>query len=215
MRAVCRDACVDLRKGTVMKVIFYEGQRIYLRPIEVEDEPLFRLWMNDPRNWQPLGRCRPVNKVEETQWLEKSHESDKDVVFGIVVREDDRLIGSAGLHRIDWIARAATLGIVIGDIGYQDQGYGTEAVKLVLDYGFTTLNLHRVQLDVFSHNPRAVRAYEKAGFVFEGRLREAFHRQGRYIDVLRYGILRREWEAAGGDALDCAEAYVGAGERSS
>jgi RimJ/RimL family protein N-acetyltransferase len=196
---------------TKMKVVHYEGDRIYLRPLEVEDEPVLRVWINDPRNWRTLGRRRPVNRLVEMDWLENVHKSETDVVFGIVVREEDRLIGSAGLHRIHWVSRVGTFGLAIGDVDSQGRGYGTEATKLVVRYGFTTLNLHRIQLDVFSHNPRAIRAYEKAGFVFEGRLREAFYSEGKYVDVLRYGLLQPEWEKGNEDVLRRCDARVAAG----
>jgi len=178
-----------------MKVQFYQGQRIYFRPLELEDEALLRLWVNDPRNWRTLLRNRPVNAVQEKKWIEGLGASENDVTFGIVVSDGERLIGSTGLHRIDWVSRKAEFGILIGEVEFQNNGFGTEATKLALDYGFGVLNLHRIGLDVYADNPRGIRTYEKAGFVAEGRTREGSFRQGRHVDILRYGILQREWAA--------------------
>ena len=176
-----------------MKVQFYQGERIYFRPLELEDESLLRFWFNDPRNWKTLLRNRPITAVQERKFLEKLGESENEVVFGIVVREGDRLIGTAGLHRIEWVSRKAEFGICIGDVESQNNGFGTEATRLVLDYGFGVLNLNRIGLDVYADSPRGIRTYEKAGFVPEGRAREASFRQGRYVDILKFGILQREW----------------------
>lgn len=176
-----------------MKVSFYEGDRIYFRPLEIEDEPLLRLWFNDPRNWRTLLRNRPITAVQEKKFLEKLGESENEVVFGVVVREGDQLIGTAGLHKIEWVSRKAEFGICIGDVERQNCGFGTETTQLVLDYGFRVLNLNRIGLDVYADNPRGIRTYEKAGFVPEGQVREGSFRDGRYVDVLNYGILQREW----------------------
>jgi RimJ/RimL family protein N-acetyltransferase len=99
---------------------------------------------------------------------------------------------------IDWRSRKAEIGIMIGDKRYWNKGYGTEAMRLILQHGFETLNLHRLYLRVFSDNSRAVRTYEKAGFVLEARMRETNFDNGRYRDDLMMSMLRPEWDAAKG-----------------
>jgi RimJ/RimL family protein N-acetyltransferase len=113
----------------------------------------------------------------------------------IEARQDDgwQLIGNSGFFSIDWRNRNAELGIFIGDKNYRDQGYGTEGVRLLLRHGFSTLNLHRIFLRVFEDNPRAIRAYEKAGFIHEGRQRQAEYHDGQFHDVLFMSVLRPEW----------------------
>ena len=176
-----------------MNVVYYEGDRIYFRPIELEDEAMLRQWINDPRVWCTLSHRHPLNAVREREWIENLGKSTTDYVFGIVVRDGDRLIGTTGLHGIRPAARCASFGIMIGDVEAQNQGYGTEAVRLTVRYGFEELNLNRIALSVFDMNDRARRVYEKAGFVLEGRFRQDFYRQGQYLDVLRYALLRTEW----------------------
>ena len=85
------------------------------------------------------------------------------------------------------------LGIFIGNKDYWGHGYGSDAVRLMLEYGFGQLNLHRVYLYVFAYNKRAIRAYEKCGLKHEGALREAGYKNGRYFDILVMGILENEW----------------------
>ncbi len=176
------------------RVVFYEGQRIYFSPIEPDDEPLLRRYVNDPANWRGLMHRGPINSCREREWIESVGRDGKDYVFGVVVREGDRLIGVTGLHNVQSAARKATFGINIGDRAFQNKGYGTEATLLCLRYGFEELNLNRIALSVFSNNPRAIRCYQKAGFVQEGCLRQAVYRNGRYEDEYQFAILREEWE---------------------
>ncbi len=86
------------------------------------------------------------------------------------------------------------MGISIGEKEYWGKGYGTDAMRVVLRYAFTELNLHRVSLTVFEYNPRAIRSYEKAGFTLEGREREAVFRSGKRTDMIYMGVLREDWE---------------------
>lgn len=177
-----------------MIVKFYEGERIYFRPIELDDEPRLRAWINNPLNWSTLARCMPVNGVREREWIDGLYKDDRNVVLAVVAREGDRHIGNVGLHAIDAVNRKAKFGIMIGDTRFQGLGYGSEAVALTVKYGFEVLNLHRIELDVFADNARARRAYEKAGFVAEGVARQAYYRHGEWVDDVRYAVLRDEWQ---------------------
>jgi RimJ/RimL family protein N-acetyltransferase len=176
------------------RVVSYEGDRIYFRPLEVEDEAMLRRWVNDPRNWRGLNLRPPLNACREREWIENLGKSQTDYVFGIVVRDGDRLIGTTGLHRINANSRKAELGINLGEVACQNKGYGTEAVRLVCRYGFEELNLNRIGLSVFSNNLRAIRCYQKAGFVHEGCLRQALYRNGQFHDEYRFAMLRSEWD---------------------
>lgn len=192
-----------------MAVVYYQGERIYFRPLELADEPLIRQFINDPQVWYTLSHRLPANEQREREWLERQGTSDKDIIFGIVVREGDRLIGSCGLHAIDQISRSAVFGIMVGDLEMQNQGYGTEAVRLTLKLGFEEYNLNRIELQVYEFNGRAMRCYEKAGYVLEGRRRQAMYRHGRYHDVLVYSVLRQEYFAGGNGQVAEARAEAG------
>jgi len=172
---------------------YYPGERIYFKAIEQSDESFLRGWLSDPRNWATLGRVLPIGQAREREWIDGLYKEGGDVVFLIVHRQSDRPIGSTGLHRVHAINRTAVLGLLIGDVEYQGQGYGTEACRLLLKYGFEELNLNRIELGVLATNRAGVRAYEKAGLLREGCFRQACFRNGRYVDELRYAVLREDW----------------------
>jgi RimJ/RimL family protein N-acetyltransferase len=136
-----------------------------------------------------------VHSVKATRaWVEKHLDDWLAHEFHIHTLEDDRLIGSLGLDGEIKVHGDAFVGIGIGDPAYWGQGYGTDAMKIILRYAFMELNLHRVSLDVFDYNPRAIHSYEKAGFRLEGRQRQMMRREGQRWDVIYMGILRADWE---------------------
>jgi RimJ/RimL family protein N-acetyltransferase len=120
--------------------------------------------------------------------------------FGFSVRtlEDDKLIGGVGLWVTSWSHAEAWMGISIGDRDYWGRGYGSDAVRLILQYGFLELNLRRISLGLHAYNERALKSYEKCGFVMEGRMRGEGWRDGVHYDSLWMGILREEWAAQAG-----------------
>ena len=177
-----------------MKNAFRTGERIYLRPLEAEEAPLFQAWLNDPENHQYLQRFRPLNGAEERRWLESLPEQKGTFAFGIALREVERLIGCCDLRGAELPHRSAQLGIAIGEREFQGKGYGAEAIGLLLEYGFATLGLHRIELQVYENNARGIRCYEKCGFRREGVRREARWWAGRWWSVFEYAILEQEWK---------------------
>jgi RimJ/RimL family protein N-acetyltransferase len=173
------------------------GKRVRLRAAEPEDLPRFVAWLNDPEVQAGLSLFLPFSLREEQNWYEEMLKGPADqhvLVIEICEGETWAPAGTCGFHAIDWRNRFAELGIAIGDKVYWNQGYGTEVVRLLLQHGFQTLNLHRIFLRVFANNPRAIRSYEKAGFVHEGRLRQSEFKHGEYVDVLIMSVLRPDWE---------------------
>ena len=136
-----------------------------------------------------------MNALREKGWIEKLYkEGSADVGLAICVKDGQRLIGGCGLHQVRPADRSAQFGILIGDGEYQNQGYGTEATRLMVRYAFEEMNLTRVGLSVFADNRRGLQVYEKVGFVREGCIRQAYYRGRRYHDEVFYGLLRSEWE---------------------
>jgi RimJ/RimL family protein N-acetyltransferase len=103
-------------------------------------------------------------------------------------------VGVTAFFRIDYVSRAAIFYLALLDPQAWSKGFGGEATRLMVDYAFATLNLHRIQLHVCAENAPAIRIYEKAGFVKEGVLRQAMYRRGGYVDFWVMGILREDWE---------------------
>ena len=174
------------------------GERLRLRALERSDVPQYYEWVNDPEVTAGLTLFLPMSTLDEEKWFEDSTQRPQETrPLVIEVREGDgwQMVGNCSFIDLDWVARSAEFGIMIGDKTVWNRGYGTETVLLLLQHGFNTLNLNRISLKVFADNERAIRAYEKAGFVQEGRMRQAVYRQGRYWDVLFMSVLREEWSA--------------------
>ncbi len=175
-----------------MKNAFLIGERIYLRPLEKSDAATLETYINDPEVTRTLCVHRPMNLERELEFIERIAKAETDVVLGIAVKSDDKLIGTTGLHRLDFKDRKAEFGISIGAKEEWDKGYGTEAVRLMVRYGFLTLNLNRIYLRAIEHNARAIRVYESVGFRKEGLLRQDCYRDGRYWDMVVMGILKEK-----------------------
>ncbi len=147
---------------------------------------LVRLLDNDP------ARLWSEKKLKEREEVEK--DPARWTEFMVRTLSDDRLIGFVGLFWLNLSQGEAFTGIGIGDESMWGKGYGTDAIRLALRYAFAELNLRRVSLTVFEYNPRAIRSYQKAGFVIEGRMRGLLLREGRRWDLIYMGILRQDWE---------------------
>lgn len=172
------------------------GDRVRLRHVEKGDLSRFVEWLNDPEVTQGLSFHTPLSMAEEENWFEEMLEGpseERSLCIEAKKSDEWQLIGNSGFFNIDWRNRSAELGLFIGDKTYWGKGYGTEVVELLLQHGFGTLNLHRIFLRVFEDNPRAIRFYEKAGFIHEGRLRQAEYHNGQFHDVLFMSMLRPEW----------------------
>jgi len=170
-----------------------KSAHVALTALRPEDSPSLFEWINDRELVLFNSAYRPVSQAEHDAWFENIRQRSDVLIFGIRLWETDQLIGSCQLHSISSISRNAELQIRLGVSAEHGKGYGTEAVKLLLQFAFTELNLHRVYLHVFATNPRAIQVYEKCGFMREGLLREAAFIDDRYIDVLVMGILREEY----------------------
>lgn len=129
----------------------------------------------------------------EKEWIIASAKKSSPGNFNIIDLETNELIGSVGLDKIKDVSRSAVLGIFIGNDKYRSNGYGTEAIKLLLEYGFKYLNLHSIKLTVLDVNARAYKCYIKCGFKETGRDREAMYLNGKYHDVINMDILESEF----------------------
>lgn len=173
------------------------GNRIRLRRDERSDLPKFVEWLNDPEVRRYLSMSLPISQAGEENWFENMlKRPPEEQPFAIEIRDGDawRLIGNCGFFEIDQRARSSEVGIFIGDKSCWNQGYGAEVMRLLLRVGFETLNLNRVFLRVDAANKGGIRAYEKAGFVHEGRFRQGTYRDGQYEDMLFMSVLRSEWK---------------------
>jgi len=172
------------------------GKRLRLRGNERIDLPKFVEWLNDSEVQRYLSVSLPISQATEEQWFETMlKRPPEEQSLGIEIKAGDgwRLIGNCGISGINWRVRSAEVGLFIGDKSCWNKGYGTEVMRLLLRHGFGTLNLNRMFLRVDTENLGGIRAYEKAGFVHEARLRESDYREGKYCDDLIMSVLRSEW----------------------
>lgn len=168
------------------------GERIYLSPRNSEDFEIFTNWLNDFEISDYLGRSANVVTLDaERKYLEEN--INPQASFVIVTLDEDKMIGTVSLEKINSTSKSAVLGIFIGDKDYLSKGYGTEAIKLILDYGFNYLNLHSISLHVLSCNARAIKCYKKCGFKQTGIIRENKYVNGKYYDTVCMDILKSEF----------------------
>jgi RimJ/RimL family protein N-acetyltransferase len=175
-----------------------KGERVLLRPVKRSDISYFLKWFNDPEIVQYVGLYLPMTEMYEEKFIEDlgTTRARSDVYLTIEAVEGDstKPIGSCGLHEINHKDRNALFGIAIGEKDYWNRGYGTEAAKLLINYGFQQLNLHRVSSYAFAFNEHSTNLHRKLGFREEGHQREAVFKNGRYHDHVMFGILREEWK---------------------
>ena len=183
------------------------GRLVYLRPAERDDIPLFVRWLSDARTTEFLALRSPIGLAMEERWFEDllDHHGRDRWYFVICRLEDDRPVGSLDLHEIGPTSGGAGLGIVIGDPADTSKGYGSDALRVLLDFGFGELRLERMWLEVFEFNERARHVYERLGFLHEATFRHAFFHGGRYLDLQRMAILREEWAERSGSAAVSAD----------
>jgi len=175
------------------RVQFLVGECVYLRPIEPEDLPFIRRWANDPDVRRLIGEALPMSKAGADEFLERVRQDKERVWFVVVLKENDRVIGEAGLLRMFHPWRNTDLSIIIGDKEAWGKGYGTQAILLLLDYAFGYLGFHRVSVGVVGFNERALRFYEKVGFKREGLQRDGYYYDHAFHDFVMMSILEDEF----------------------
>ena len=173
-----------------------KGEKVQLGPVKREYIESYLKWLNDPELTQYLSAYLPLTRMKEEDWIESLKNRNDTIIFAITITEEngeEKHIGNCGLHDIDWKNRFTEVGIMIGEKEYQGKGFGTEAMELIIRYGFGTVNLNRIQLHVYDFNTRAIKSYTKIGFIEEGRMRQAQFKNGEYHDMILMSMLHEEW----------------------
>ncbi|MHA2423392.1 MAG: GNAT family N-acetyltransferase [Candidatus Thorarchaeota archaeon] len=170
------------------------GEKVRLVPLEVEKHlDHIMEHFNDSEMRILLGGYIPVTRNAEIEWIKATEEKMKkrmEFIFAIERISDGEMIGSLGLHDIDWLSQTCVLGIAIYPKKNWEKGYGTEALELLIDFGWTHLNLRRIELGVHDHNPRAKHVYEKLGFKVYGTAHQKYYMDGRYVDTIYMELFR-------------------------
>ena len=171
-----------------------KGSKTYLRPLETSDIPLYHRWYNNQEVNYWANAAWPVSTMlNEEEIEERFFVSQHENRRYIILNENNEPIGTTGFRDLNLPARSAVLFIVIGEEEYWDRGYGTDALKVLISHLFLQWNFHRLSLDTWDGNLRAIKAYEKLGFQIEGRLRQARFVLGEYRDAILMALLREEY----------------------
>tara|TARA_B100000405_G_C16546183_1_gene360372 strand:- start:50 stop:607 length:558 start_codon:yes stop_codon:yes gene_type:complete len=179
---------------------FLKGKKISLRAFRQSDLEAYKTWLDNEEvtHFLEMG-ARPTRETDCEAFFRMTETSEDAIVFAITEAESDTPVGTCGLYLIQWICRRAQLNILVGKPSVWDKGYGSEAVSLLLKYGFHKLNLNSIQLGVNADNTRAIKSYEKSGFVHEGLRRQMIFRNNCYYDVVEMSVLRSEYDELSSD----------------
>ena len=169
-----------------------EDGRIYLRLMTREDTENIINWRNSDEVRKQFIYQKPFTKESHEKWIETMIETGKVVQMMIVECVMVRPIGSVYVRDIDMEHKKGEYGIFIGDVDYLGKGYGTEAAELMIEYAFEFIGLHKLMLRVYADNERAIKSYEKAGFLKEAYLKDDVYVQGKYRDIVLMAIINQE-----------------------
>ncbi len=174
---------------------FIEGKTVDLVAGSSKLAQITARWMNDPEVRQYSRNPWPLSLEDIQKWFEPSSDRGvKDfVVFNIYHKKDKKIIGAIGLNHINWLNRNANIFAQIGVKEYWGKGIAGEASELIIEYGFSELNLHKIHSSVFTPNTRSLRAAEKLGFTEEAVLKEEIYVGGKYVDVHKFALLKKDW----------------------
>jgi RimJ/RimL family protein N-acetyltransferase len=172
-----------------------KSDTISLTSVTEVDLPILLRWYQDPEFLRLFDALPAAPKTESSlkEWIENASTSHNRYLFGIRRNDDHQLLGFVELDGILWNQRVCGLAIAIGENELRGKGLGQNAMKLVLEFAFHELNLHRVQLTVFDYNIQAIKLYEKLGFKHEGMYRDFIQRDGKRYNMHLYGHLQNEW----------------------
>ena len=151
-----------------------------------------RQWRNNPDLRKYFREYREISDYMQDKWYEKAMSDPNQVNFEIRDPKADILIGHCGLYYIDWISRHAEFGIYVGHNSYKSSGYGSDALRALIIYGFNELNLNKIWCEVYSNND-ALDIYRHIGFKDEGYLRDKYFNDGRYWDSYMLAMLKKDF----------------------
>ncbi|MDQ5969246.1 MAG: hypothetical protein QG579_403 [Patescibacteria group bacterium] len=177
---------------STQKVVFLTGRIVNLRPLQKSDIPALTRWINDPDVREFVTNSFPQTEKREESWYEKLGSDEKNIVMGIETK-DGVLIGTMGIHNVNWIDRTGTTGALIGEKEYWNRGFGTDAKMVLLEYAFDTLNLRKICSDVISYNKRSLHYSLHCGYRIEGKRRKHVWRNGKFCDIIQLALFKEDW----------------------
>jgi [ribosomal protein S5]-alanine N-acetyltransferase len=173
--------------------IFIKGQRISLRPVVEKDAGYYK-WFNDPAiTRHSCHGLFPNSQEKQKTHIREMNKSSTDLQLGIIINGSGQFIGVVGLHQIDWSNKRADISIIIGEKKFWGRGYASEVISLLLSHAFGKMGLHKVTAGMTADNVPSTKAFEKNGFKKDGRLRDHFAYQDRWVDMISMSLLSKEY----------------------
>lgn len=169
------------------------GKTITLRAIKESDAQSMFDSLSDEEAKRLTGTKQSFSFEEVLNHCKRVFAANDRVDYAIILKETGDYVGEVVLNEIDWDNQSANMRIALAGKNWFGKGMGTEAIQLILDFGFNALNLHRIELEVYEFNPRAIRVYEKVGFKREGIRRDALFWDGKFYDAILMSILKSEF----------------------
>jgi RimJ/RimL family protein N-acetyltransferase len=176
---------------------FLENDKVGLRPLELGDiEGNYSHWLNDEEVCKYNTHHRFPSRKSDLEAYVKSLENDKSAIVCAIIEKIGKVhIGNISLQYINLIDRKAEIAFLLGEKGYQNKGYAKAAAMLLIEHGFTQLGLERIELGTSTENIPMQRLAESLGFQKEGVRRAALFKHGCFVDIIEYGLLKKEWRA--------------------
>ncbi|MBF0164651.1 MAG: GNAT family N-acetyltransferase [Magnetococcales bacterium] len=176
---------------------FLAGTTLYLRPLQDADaDGPYPHWLNDAETCAGNSHhCFPYAREQALNYIRMSRDSRDQLVLAIILLDGERHVGNVALQSLSFVHRSAEFSILIGDGVARGRGVGIEAGRLLVRHGFEALNLHRIGCGTFSNNTAMLALAKRLGMREEGMRREAVFKQGRWLDVVEFGLLRAEFLA--------------------
>jgi RimJ/RimL family protein N-acetyltransferase len=173
---------------------YIEGEKIYLREVRITDvNEEYYQWMNDSEVNQYLEtRFIPQSIESIRKYVEKFDGSMNEIFLAICLKENDKHIGNIKLGPINWIHRFSDVSLILGDKNYWGKGIATEAIKLITNYAFTVLNLHKLRAGCYEQNVASKKAFEKAGYGVESVFNKQYMFNSKYVNIFSLTIFNEK-----------------------
>lgn len=175
-----------------MNKAFLTGKKVYLRGLEEDDLEYIQKWLCDSEVTHTLFQGDKPLLLDQIKENFLNDVKAGSVIFAIFDKKKNKIIGWAGLYELDWISRKSEVRFFIGEKSYWKKGFATECVSLLINYGFQKLNLHRIYGGTNEENHGSAKIFLKLGFSKEGRLKDDHFRNGRYYDIVRFGLINKK-----------------------
>lgn len=175
---------------------FLQSENLILRSLEREDlTEEYLQWLNDEEVCRYNSHAVFPNSFFKMQnYFDSIQGNNSTIVMAIISKDQDKHIGNISLQSINWINRSAEFAILLGDKEYWGKGVATEAVQLIMEYGFSRLNLHRICCGTSAENKGMQKVAAKLNMTEEGVRKEALFKDGKYVDIIEYGILKKDFK---------------------